>query len=85
VPGGSVTISLPPGTTDQFVYASLATPATLSAYTAYYLVSQTNGGDPWYQLSPVTATNAVDHRWRHRVFSVAATFWWGALTPVLSR
>ncbi|MEO8426483.1 MAG: Ig-like domain-containing protein, partial [Verrucomicrobiota bacterium] len=48
VPNGAVSISLASGTAGQFVYGSLANPVTLSANTAYYLVSQeTPGGDRW--------------------------------------
>ena len=60
VPGGSVTVSLPSGTAGQFAYAQLASPVTLPANTAYYLVSQeTNGGDQYYDVSAVAASNVV--------------------------
>ena len=60
VPGGSVTIALTSGTPGQFVYAALASPVTLDANASYYLVSaEFNGGDQWYDLSPVTTTNAA--------------------------
>jgi len=61
VPGGSVTISLPPGTpAGQFVYVGLPAPVTLDANAAYYLFSQEiNGGDQFYDAAPVTTTAAV--------------------------
>ena len=60
VPGGSVTVTLPAGSAGQFAYAQLVAPLTLAANTAYYLVSQEiSGGDQWYDLNVVTATNGV--------------------------
>ena len=61
VPGGSVTLSLAGGgTPGQFSYAALANPVSLLANTTYYLVSQeVAGGDTWYDLGPVTATNVA--------------------------
>ena len=59
VPGGSVTLSFPSGTVGQFAYAALASPITLPANTAYYLMSQeTSGGDQYLDLGPVTTTSA---------------------------
>ena len=50
----------------QFVYASLASPATLQAGASYYLVSlEQNGGDLWYDSGPiapladVSVTNSI--------------------------
>lgn len=60
VPGGSVTITLPSGLAGQFVYAALPSPVTLDANTTYYLLSaETASGDQFYDLGPVTPTNAV--------------------------
>ena len=59
VPGGSVSLSMN-GTVGQFQYASLASPVTLSASAAYYLVSQeTSSGDTWYDFSTRLSTTAV--------------------------
>jgi hypothetical protein len=38
VPGGSVSLSILGGTPGQFQYASLASPVTLAANTAYYVL-----------------------------------------------
>ena len=60
VPGGAVTINLPSGNPGEFVYGLLPAPVTLDANTMYYLVStETNGGDLFYDLSTVTATNEI--------------------------
>jgi hypothetical protein len=63
VVGGSVLVS--GGSAGQFTYASLATPVTLAANTAYYLVSaETSGGDPWYNDdTSVTATSVASANW----------------------
>jgi hypothetical protein len=48
VANGLVSVSMAGGTAGQFKYVPLATPVTLSAHTAYYVVSQeTPGGDTW--------------------------------------
>lgn len=52
---GSVSINMATGTADAlgYKYATLGTPVTLSANTAYYIVSlETNGGDQWYGRNP---------------------------------
>ena len=60
VPGGSVNIALPSGTPGQFAYARLASPVTLDANASYYLISaEIAGGDQFYNLGPVTATNVA--------------------------
>ena len=60
VPGGSVNITLPSGTAGQFAFAPLASPVTLDANASYYLMSaEINGGDQFYDLGPVTTTNAA--------------------------
>jgi hypothetical protein len=47
-------------TAGQFKYVELPVNLTLSANTAYYLVSQeTVGGDRWYEFGPVTSTNVA--------------------------
>ena len=49
VPGGSATVNTA-GAAVGFKYAALASPVTLAANTAYYLVSQElNGGDQFYE------------------------------------
>ncbi len=49
VPGASVSVSMAGGVSGQFKYVSLASPVTLQANTAYYVVSQeASGGDQWY-------------------------------------
>lgn len=65
LPGGSVSIDMSTGTADQYKYANLAAPVTLSANTSYYIVSQeVNGGDFWYRangLSTIpTSAGTVD-------------------------
>lgn len=58
VSGGSVSISMSGCTAGQFTYAPLASPITLPANTAYYLVSQEiYGGDQWYDVSGVATTS----------------------------
>jgi RHS repeat-associated protein len=47
----SATVNMSGGTVGQFKYAALASPATLSAYTTYYLVSEEFiNGDGWYSF-----------------------------------
>jgi len=60
VTGGSVTLTAA-GTLDQFQYATLASPVTLAANTAYYVLSgETAGGDPWYDDdATITATSVA--------------------------
>jgi hypothetical protein len=61
VAGGSVSLNLSTGTpSNGFKYVALAAPVTLSANTAYYLVSQeTSGGDQWYDFNTVLTTTTV--------------------------
>lgn len=60
VPNASVSVSMPGGVNGQFKYVSLASPVTLSANSVYYIVSnEVNGGDQWYNSSPVTTTSAA--------------------------
>ncbi len=60
VPGGSVSISMTGGTAGQFQYVLLASPVTLLANTAYYLVSQEAiGGDTWYEYDTVSSTSVA--------------------------
>jgi hypothetical protein len=61
VPGASVTVNVATGTPGTFAYATLSSPVTLSANTAYYVVTQeTFGGDPWYDYdSSVQTTSAA--------------------------
>lgn len=48
LPGGSVAVATA-GAPAGFKYVALASPVTLSANTAYYIISQeTSGGDQWY-------------------------------------
>lgn len=58
LPGGSASVAVASGSPNAFTYAQLATPVTLAANTAYYLVSfETGGGDMWYSTTSVTSTN----------------------------
>ena len=67
VPGASASVNVGSGTPGTFAYATLSSPVTLSANTAYYVVTQeTFGGDSWYDFdssvqttSAATATSAV--------------------------
>jgi hypothetical protein len=61
VAGASVSINMAAGTAaNGFKYLALATPVTLSANTAYYVVSQeTSGGDQWYDFNTVLTTTNV--------------------------
>ncbi|MGZ5434985.1 MAG: CBM96 family carbohydrate-binding protein [Pyrinomonadaceae bacterium] len=61
VAGASVSINMSAGTAvNGFKYGALAAPVTLSANTAYYLVSQeTSGGDQWYDFNTVLTTATV--------------------------
>lgn len=63
---GSVSLNMSTGTADSlgFKYAALATPVTLLASTAYYIVSlESNGGDQWYGRTsgglPLLTTTSV--------------------------
>jgi cellulose 1,4-beta-cellobiosidase len=59
VPGGSVTVTTAGAPAGAFVYASLASPVTLTANTLYYIVSQeTAAGDQWYGADS-TVTNTT--------------------------
>ena len=59
----SVNLNTAAGSADAFgfKYATLATPITLAANTAYYLVSsETNGGDQWHDnLNTSVTTTGV--------------------------
>jgi YVTN family beta-propeller protein len=58
--GGSVTISMAGGTAGSFVYANLPSTVTLSANTAYYILSQeAAAGDQWYDINTTITTTAV--------------------------
>jgi hypothetical protein len=61
VPGASVTVNVATGMPGTFAYATLSSPVTLSANTAYYVVTQeTLGGDSWYDYdSSVQTTSAA--------------------------
>jgi len=60
VPGGSASVPVAGGTAGQFQYVSLASPITLSANTAYYLVSEeTLSGDKWYEHGTLSSTSAA--------------------------
>jgi hypothetical protein len=59
VPNGSVSITMSGGSAGQFKYGTLASAVTLSANTAYYLVSQeTAGGDQWGNFNTTVTTTA---------------------------
>jgi hypothetical protein len=52
VPAAAVTVNVATGTPGTFAYATLSSPVTLSANTAYSVVTQeTSGGDSWYDFS----------------------------------
>jgi hypothetical protein len=60
VPGASVTVNVGTGTPGTFAYATLSSPVTLSANTAYYVVTQeTFGGDSWYDYNSSVQTTSV--------------------------
>jgi hypothetical protein len=61
VAGASVSINMAAGTAaNGFKYLALATPVTLAANTAYYVVSQENsGGDQWYDFNTVLTTTNI--------------------------
>lgn len=55
VAGGSTAVSMAGCVPGQFVYASLASPLTLTPLANYYLVSEElSGGDEWLDVGPVT-------------------------------
>ena len=57
VPGASVTVSTASAMPGAFAYANLASTVYLQPNTSYYLVSlESNGGDAWYDYTPVQAT-----------------------------
>jgi hypothetical protein len=57
VVGGSASLNLSGCIPGQFFYSPLASPITLQANTAYYLVSpETIGGDQWYDYGTVSST-----------------------------
>jgi hypothetical protein len=74
VPGTTVTISLA-GTTNQFAYAPLPSPVTLTNGTAYFLATyDSNGGDPWYDYNTkLTTTSAA--QCQSGVYSFDSSFW----------
>ncbi|HEX3621486.1 MAG TPA: DUF4082 domain-containing protein, partial [Acidimicrobiales bacterium] len=56
----SVAVDMNGAAAGTYVYASLAAPVTLTANTAYYLVSQeTAGGDRWYDYDTRTVTTSA--------------------------
>jgi Big-like domain-containing protein len=58
VPGGSAVVAMAGCVAGQFAYTALSNPVTLQAGAKYYLVTQeTSGGDQWYDLAPLTASN----------------------------
>jgi hypothetical protein len=61
VAGASASINMTTGTASNgFKYVALAAPITLTANTAFYLVSQeTSGGDQWYDSNTVLTTTTV--------------------------
>jgi len=59
VAGGSTLLSLAGAPVGKYAYAALASPITLPANTAYYLLSQEfAGGDKWYDYGTVSANTA---------------------------
>ena len=93
VAGGSVSINTSTGTpSNGFKYVALAAPVTLTANTAYYLVSQeTSGGDQWYDSNTIlttttkaTVNNAVsrpNNSWVARTIGDARPFQTGLRSP----
>lgn len=66
--GASVSIDTDGATAGQFKYEALASPVTLAANTAYYVVSQeTSGADSWYDLNtlvtPTPAGSIIGPAW----------------------
>jgi hypothetical protein len=60
VAGASATVATAGGIAGQYQYAQLSTPVTLTAYTAYYILSQeTAGGDSWYDVDTRVITTSV--------------------------
>jgi hypothetical protein len=60
VPGGSASVNMAGCTPGQFVHTNLASPITLQAGGAYYLVSQENtNGDTWYDQGGISTTNVA--------------------------
>ena len=62
LPGAAVTVSVAGGAPNSFVYATLASPVTLSANTTYYVVTEeTFGGDQWcdYNNTVVQSTGVA--------------------------
>ncbi len=60
VSNGSTTVYTSGGTIGSFVYGNLTSPVTLSANTAYYVLTQeTVGGDQWYDNDTTVQTASV--------------------------
>jgi uncharacterized repeat protein (TIGR01451 family) len=60
VVGGSLSLSMAGCTAGQFKYAALPSSITLSANTAYYVVTlEVIGGDRWYDTGGVSSTGAA--------------------------
>ena len=60
LPGASATVNVAGGAPNTFVYASLASPVTLSANTSYYVLTlETFGGDQWYDYNSTVQTASV--------------------------
>ena len=74
LPGAAVTVSMAGGNAGNFIYSGLASPVTLGANTAYYLLSQeTQGGDSWYDLN-TTAQTTADATLKAPVYGTASPF-----------
>lgn len=60
VAGASATVATDGGVAGQYQYADLTTPVTLTANTAYYILSQeTASGDAWYDVDTQVTTTSV--------------------------
>jgi uncharacterized OsmC-like protein len=74
VAGGAVSIPAIGGAAGKVNYTALASPVTLQANTAYYLLSQeVDGGDQWYDFAPLSTTSAAAVT--NSLFSFAGTVW----------
>jgi hypothetical protein len=75
VPGASVTVNVGTGTPGAFAYATLSSPVTLSANTAYYVVTQeTSGGDSWYDFTNTSVQTALVATATSAVYSSGSSY-----------
>jgi len=72
---GSVSVNTLGATPGAFTYTTLGTPVTLSANTAYYLVSSGLGTDQWYDAGATTLTTTGSATINNAAYTTDGTTW----------